>query len=50
MTLQDTKDVAEAREQSVQPRANQSTHTGITGLLYYLSAGSRFYKSRRGYS
>jgi len=38
--VESTKDVAEAAEQSLQPRARERLHTGITGLLNYLSAGS----------
>lgn len=34
------KDIAEAAEQSLQPRARERLHAGITGLLNYLSAGS----------
>lgn len=38
--IESTKDVAEAAEQSLQPRARERLHAGITGLLNYLSAGS----------
>jgi hypothetical protein len=38
--IESRKDIAEAAEQSLQPRARERLHAGITGLLNYLSAGS----------